>query len=129
MLDTLSRVYDRHMKTPYLYQVFTVFGNIGEGCFGSVYRAQSKEDDNFYAIKIAKRSKLVEWKKYREVQHLEKIGCHPHCVRYFGAWEEKDRVFIQFELCATSLDKYAKANHKIPENQLWDILIDISLVS
>lgn len=66
--------------------------------------------------------------RYAEAYRLERLGSHPNIIKYFGAWEEKEHVFIQLELYDTSLDKYAKANHKICEEQLWDILIDLLLV-
>ena len=30
---------------------------------------------------------------------MRSVGHHPHCVRYFAAWEERGYMYIQTELC------------------------------
>ena len=52
---------------------------------------------------------------------------HPNCVRFYRAWEEKQRLYIQIELCQMSLSNYAETNHFIPENIIWQFLIDLLL--
>lgn len=112
----------------YIKQVFYICDKIGEGSYANVYKVRSKEDGKYYAIKISKRKDSNLSLRYAEAYRLERLGNHPNIIKYFGAWDEKEHVFIQLELYSTSLDKYAKANHQICEDQLWDILLDMLLV-
>ncbi|XP_018332374.1 membrane-associated tyrosine- and threonine-specific cdc2-inhibitory kinase [Agrilus planipennis] len=121
----LSAIYKKELKLTYMEQVFENQVKVGEGSFGNVYRARSKEDNEYYAIKVAKNNHTSYSEKFGEVLRLEKIEEHERCVKYFLAWEEQGHLYIQLELCMTSLDKYAQQNHYIPEQQMWDILIDI----
>jgi membrane-associated tyrosine/threonine-specific cdc2-inhibitory kinase len=56
------------------------------------------------------------------------IPKHDTCVEFIGAWEEDDYLYIQLELCRTSLEEYTEVNHDITEDMLWDILLDVLLV-
>jgi hypothetical protein len=69
-----------------------------------------------------RRSKLEEVRKH------EMIPKHDNCVEFIGAWEEDDYLYIQLELCRTSLEEYTEENHDITQDMLWDILLDILLV-
>lgn len=109
--------------------MFVIIDKIGEGSFGTVYKVRSKEDGKLYAIKVLKRTSANLEVRYAEAFQLERLGNHPNIIKYFGAWDEKDHVFMQLELYDTSLDKYARSNHQICEDQLWDILCDMLLVS
>lgn len=57
------------------------------------------------------------------------IPKHDNCVEFIGAWEEDDYLYIQLELCRTSLEEYTEVNHDITQDMLWDILLDVLLVS
>jgi hypothetical protein len=66
--------------------------------------------------------------KLEEVRKHELIPKHDNCVQFIGAWEEDDFLYIQLELCRTSLEEYTEMNHEITQEMLWDILLDILLV-
>lgn len=66
--------------------------------------------------------------KLEEVRKHELIPKHENCVQFIGAWEEDDYLYIQLELCRTSLEKYTEVNHEITEDMLWNILLDVLLV-
>lgn len=121
----LDPSYDETVEMPYIYQVFNVIGKVGEGCFGTVYKATAKQDGSVYALKISKPRGVKEMIK--EVKKLEKIGDHPNCTKYYFAWKEMGNVFIQLEYCVTSLTIYSGYNHKIKEMELWEIFLDIIL--
>ena len=94
-------------------QDFVIVDTIGSGSFGSVLKCQSRLDGCMYAIKAAKR----KWKgasdrerMLKEVYALAALSdvsqSHAfHIVRYHNAWMEDDRLYIQTELCDTSLQK------------------------
>uniref|UniRef100_A0A1I7X7V7 Membrane-associated tyrosine- and threonine-specific cdc2-inhibitory kinase wee-1.3 n=1 Tax=Heterorhabditis bacteriophora TaxID=37862 RepID=A0A1I7X7V7_HETBA len=44
-----------------------------------------------------------------------------------GSFGERGRLYIQTELCETSLSEYCNKLHSIPENQLWNFFIDLLL--
>jgi len=66
--------------------------------------------------------------KLEEVRKHELIPKHENCVQFIGAWEEDDYLYIQLELCRTSLEKYTEVNHEITQDMLWNILLDVLLV-
>jgi membrane-associated tyrosine/threonine-specific cdc2-inhibitory kinase len=64
-------------------------------------------------------------RKLEEVLKHEELPPHPNCVRFYRAWEEKERLYIQIELCEMSLSKYAELHHDIPEVIIWQYLVDL----
>lgn len=92
---------------------------------------RSKEDRQLYAVKCAKteyRSKNHRNELQREVRFLERFD-HLNIVRFFGAWEEADLLYIQTELCERSLLSYIfDADGQLPKPTVWNILGDILLV-
>lgn len=122
---SLSPLYKKDAGEKYIHQVFTSVFKIGQGCFGDVYQAKSKEDSNLYAIKVTNDTHSFIDKG--EVVRLEKIPPHENCVRFYVAWQESYRLYIQMELCKTSLDKYLLVYHGIDERRSWEIFADIAL--
>jgi len=90
---------------------FDVIATIGIGSFGKVYQAMSKLDGCMYAIKATHRKAKSESSKARmlkEVYALAALMEHNdpaifHIVRYHQAWMEESRLFIQTELCTSTL--------------------------
>lgn len=117
-------MYDPKQRLPYLDQVFSKFGCMGEGSFGKVYRVRSKEDKKLYAVKRLKANISIN-DRYAEVKNNEIIGFNPNCVQYFMAWEENSDTFMLLEYCDMSLADYSKLNNDIPEELLWNVLCDI----
>ena len=64
-----------------------------------------------------------------EVQKHEQLPKHRHCVEFIHAWEEYQHLYIQTELCASSLSNYAENHHDIPERLIWNYLVDLLLVN
>jgi membrane-associated tyrosine/threonine-specific cdc2-inhibitory kinase len=60
-----------------------------------------------------------------EVFKHEELPPHPNFVKFYKAWEEKERLYIQTELCKMSLSAYASMYHSIPEETIWLFLIDL----
>ena len=44
-------------------------------------------------------SPSLRWQKLEEVEKHESLSAHPNCLQFFDAWEERDHLYIQAELC------------------------------
>jgi tRNA A-37 threonylcarbamoyl transferase component Bud32 len=106
---------------------FIEIEKLGKGGFGTVYKVYNKLDKNLYAIKkihiknlhiknLLSEQKVSSRRQHEQIdfylaeaQHLSVLN-HPNIVRYFGTWIEFDNqtltLFIQMELCDTSLSEY-----------------------
>lgn len=107
---------------------FTVVDVVGSGVFGTVYEVVGKIDRNRYAIKVSRESFRGEHDKNRLVNEVyvlaalaakevnngdvpgvprESTGAvvnNRNIIRYFGTWIEENHVYIQMELCETSVE-------------------------
>ena len=81
---------------------FELFGKLGEGAFGSVYKVRSKINKKIYALKRANLKKLKEkgQKAYdltiHETMFLAHIS-HPHIIKYYKHFVEGDYLYIIVE--------------------------------
>jgi membrane-associated tyrosine- and threonine-specific cdc2-inhibitory kinase len=126
----ISSHYDETKKELYFQQCFIVESYIGCGSFGRVYKVKSIDDNKYYAVKKSKepfKGHSDRMRKLEEVAKLEQLPPHPNFVKFYKAWEEKQRLYIQTELCQMSLNQYAEThhNHNIPEKIIWRFLIDL----
>ncbi|CBY31632.1 unnamed protein product [Oikopleura dioica] len=81
---------------------FLEIAKIGTGDFGEVFKVQNRLDGCFYAIKKTKNPIIgsrTESKAIREVCAHAVLDKHDNVVRYYSAWSEGDRMFIQSEFC------------------------------
>mmetsp|Transcript_16951 Transcript_16951/g.31362 ORF Transcript_16951/g.31362 Transcript_16951/m.31362 type:complete len:537 (-) Transcript_16951:201-1811(-) len=93
------------------YSDFDVIAELGNGSFGNVFKVLSRLDGCMYAIKVAHRpAKGVADKDrmLKEVYALAALSDQAdtatfHIVRYHQAWMEESRLYIQTELCTTTL--------------------------
>jgi hypothetical protein len=86
---------------------FEGFEKIGQGGFGSVFKAKHKIDDSMYAIKmiklkVAQSQNLMEYKEIKEVRTMMKLN-HKNVVRYYTCWFQLQLLGINLE----SLDNEA----------------------
>ncbi|XP_054724685.1 LOW QUALITY PROTEIN: membrane-associated tyrosine- and threonine-specific cdc2-inhibitory kinase-like [Uloborus diversus] len=128
--SSLSSLYDSSSDKLYFHQCFEVICKLGSGSFGEVFKVRCKEDGQLYAIKRAKDKfcgKSDRDRKLQEVLKHELLPGHPNCVRFYKAWEERQHLYIQTELCSCSLSQYAERNHTIPEQTVWNFLVDLLL--
>lgn len=124
----LSKIYDETIQSSYFKQCFIIEEKIGSGSFGDVFKVKSREDGKYYAVKVSRerfRGKLDREEKLNEVCKHEQLPDHDHLVKLYRAWEEKNRLYIQTELCATSLSALAETDHEISEDTVWRYLVDL----
>lgn len=126
--DVISKHYDEKKHDLFFEQCFLIEGTLGCGSFGKVYKVKSKEDGKYYAVKRSRekfKGNADRIRRLEEVAKHEELPPHPNCVRFYRAWEEKQRLYIQIELCQMSLSSYADTHHEIPENIIWLYLVDL----
>uniref|UniRef100_A0A7E5A0I1 non-specific serine/threonine protein kinase n=1 Tax=Panagrellus redivivus TaxID=6233 RepID=A0A7E5A0I1_PANRE len=107
----------------YFHQAFKNIREIGRGSFGVVYSATANADGKAYAIKVsnhyynssARRDRALE-----EVRLHEFLPPHKNIVRFIMAWEERDRLYIQLELCkGQDLRQMHSSKNPVNEKQIW----------
>ncbi|CAH1786957.1 unnamed protein product [Owenia fusiformis] len=126
--SVLSPFYNEHNNELYFDQCFQIERKLGAGSFGEVFQVVSKEDGKRYAVKRSRerfRGGTDRKRKLEEVAKHERLPRHPNCVHLVKAWEEKQHLYIQTELCDTSLENYSENNHNIPERLVWNYLVDL----
>lgn len=113
---------------------FDIIGQLGNGSFGTVYKCLSRLDGCMYAIKAAKRKfkgMADRDRMLKEVYALAALSDEAdtaafHIVRYHQAWMEESRLYIQTELCSTTLQ--AEIQRGMPtEKRRFKILREILL--
>uniref|UniRef100_A0A672IW22 non-specific serine/threonine protein kinase n=1 Tax=Salarias fasciatus TaxID=181472 RepID=A0A672IW22_SALFA len=122
-----NSVYNPNKQQSYFSQCFTNLGLLGRGSFGEVYKVQSTKDGHQYAVKRSAqrfRGNLERNRSVREARNHERLCPHPHILDFVAAWEESDRLFIQTELCSTSLLLHAE-NQPPDEPSAWAYLCDL----
>ena len=90
---------------------FEIVGTLGVGSFGSVYSVRNRTDRRLYAIKAAKREARGSSDRDRMLQEVYALSALSdkacmnamHIVRYHQAWMEGNRLYIQMELCHSTL--------------------------
>lgn len=80
-------------------------------------QVQSNEDGRQYAVKRSAfrfRGNSDRNRSVREARYHERLCPHPHILHLVAAWEECDRLYIQTELCSTTLLLHAESQSPGP---------------
>lgn len=73
--------------------------SIGKGTYGDVSKAKHKLTGNYRAVKKIPRSKIKNWDRFlTEVKILQQLD-HPHVIKLYEYFEEKNDVYLVTELC------------------------------
>uniref|UniRef100_A0A3B4AKU6 non-specific serine/threonine protein kinase n=1 Tax=Periophthalmus magnuspinnatus TaxID=409849 RepID=A0A3B4AKU6_9GOBI len=122
-----SSEYDPNKQQTYFNQCFTNLGLLGRGSFGEVFKVQSNKDGHKYAVKRSAhrfRGNTERSRSLREARNHERLCPHPHILNFVAAWEECGRLYIQTELCSTTLLLHAE-NQPPDEPAAWNYLCDL----
>ncbi|XP_028331857.1 membrane-associated tyrosine- and threonine-specific cdc2-inhibitory kinase isoform X2 [Gouania willdenowi] len=122
-------VYDPQKQPSFFRQCFSDLGLLGRGSFGEVYKVRSNIDGLLYAVKRSAqrfRGNSERNRCVREARNHEQLCPHPHILDFVAAWEERGRLYIQTELCSTSLLLHAENKRPGPdEAAAWAYLCDL----
>ncbi|XP_012940021.1 membrane-associated tyrosine- and threonine-specific cdc2-inhibitory kinase [Aplysia californica] len=124
----LSPKYNENSKALYFEQMFTDVQPIGFGSFGEVFKAKSKEDKKYYAVKKSRerfKGQFDRKRKLEEVAKHETLPPNRNCIGFVRAWEENGHLYIQTELCDLSVSEYCYQNHNLPERLIWNYMVDL----
>jgi len=79
---------------------FEIRETLGTGSFGRVRLVQYKEDRKYYALKILKKSGVVQLKQVDHVKMEKKILeeiSHPFIVNLYGAFQDPQNLYLMME--------------------------------
>jgi len=113
---------------------FDVIGELGTGSFGSVLKVLSRLDGCMYAIKVAHRAAKGNADRDRMLKEVYALAALSdqadtatfHIVRYHQAWMEESRLYIQTELCTSTLAAEMKQG-KLTTQRKYKFLREISV--
>ncbi|CAG8437029.1 10497_t:CDS:2 [Ambispora gerdemannii] len=132
--ENVASSYDLNFNEDYFHSQFDRITSLGSGEFSRAYKARDKRSGRFYAVKRSKRRFTgikARNESLEEVEILWEIGKHKHCVELISAWEQKETLYLQFELCEHgSLDSFIEefcTQKRLEETRIWKILTDIAL--
>lgn len=120
--------YDTNENLSYYDKCLITLEKIGEGSFGTVFKVRSKKDGKLYAVKILQltsRSELYRLDRLEEIRYYQKFSNHENCLQLYEAWEEKNCLYMQMELCRENLEQYLIRKRYIQEIEIWTILYDV----
>jgi len=117
---------------------FEVVKLIGGGSFGTVHKVKSRLDGVCYAVKATKaqfKGKAHRERMLAEVFALAALAADHegaegsrHVVRYYQAWIDDERLFIQTELCDSSLEReLSRGRFERTPKSLWAFLRQLLL--
>ncbi|XP_067285611.1 membrane-associated tyrosine- and threonine-specific cdc2-inhibitory kinase [Pseudorasbora parva] len=122
-------LYDPSRLQSFFSQCFTNLGLIGRGSFGEVFKVVSLLDGCQYAVKRSVqrfRGEIERAKSITEAWNHERLPPHPYVLGFIAAWEEAGHLYIQTELCCTSLQLYAEETpFHTGETSAWIYLCDM----
>jgi wee1-like protein kinase len=108
--DDVSESQDCPQMSRFL-EDFEMLSTVGTGSFGTVLKVQRRLDGCLYAVKRSQRQSRGELERQSMLNEVFALAAlcteerTPHILQYHNAWIEDDRLYIQTELCDTTLEK------------------------
>lgn len=114
---------------------FDIIGQLGKGSFGTVYKVLSRLDGCMYAVKAAQRRARGNADRDRMLKEVYALAAlsdqaNPatfHIVRYHQAWMEDNRLYIQTELCTSTLADIIASPQSMSDTRRYKLLREILL--
>lgn len=99
-------------------------GKLGNGHFGSVFKAHNKVVDRVEAVKIVNEVSKLGDKANLEARVQHKLE-HPNVVEIYDAFIKNDKLYISMEfLSGGSVQRLIDKNGKLPIKQAIKIIVD-----
>lgn len=87
-------------QTPFTLQSFAILRTIGTGSFGRVHLVQNTHNRKYYALKVLKKSLILQTKQLEHVKSERNIllqAKHPFIVQLHGTVQDASCVFLVME--------------------------------
>jgi len=99
---------------------FELGAKMGEGSYGSVYRATNKQTGETVAIKIVELSDTEYDEIKQEINIMKQIRKHANIAHYYGSFLFDDSIWIVMEYCegGSAFDLYAHFNAPFTEPEI-----------
>ena len=80
---------------------FEFLGKLGEGTFGTVFRARRRSDDQIYVVKKLQIAELTREEQLAAINEVKLLAAmdHPQVVQYFDSFIDEGNLFIVMEEC------------------------------
>ncbi|XP_069609941.1 STE20-like serine/threonine-protein kinase isoform X1 [Ranitomeya imitator] len=98
--DKKKKQYEHVKRDQNPEEIWEIIGELGDGAFGKVYKAQSKETGILAAAKVIDTKSEDELEDYMvEIDILASCD-HPHIVKLLDAFYYENNLWILIEFCA-----------------------------
>ena len=102
-------------------EVFDILSKLGQGSYGSVFKAKHKENNNIFAIKQIQMEGSDLQEVIKEISIMEQCDS-PFVVKYFGSYFKNTEIWIVMEYCGVGsvLDimKMRALHWRLPRGQV-----------
>ena len=110
-------------------KVYKLLEPLGQGSYGTVYKARNPRNGNHVAIKQSKLSADLGicYTTIREISLLKELSDHPNIVKFLDVYLEIDKVNLVFELLPMNLHEYIQTykDDIIPPQVIRNLLSQI----
>ncbi|EAY12631.1 CMGC family protein kinase [Trichomonas vaginalis G3] len=103
---------------------FRIIENIGQGAYGSVYKALDLLNNKIVALKTVKifdHKQSMPVSFFRELKVLQSIK-DSHIIQYFETIRSNDSTFISMECCDTDLQKQLSSRYRLSFIQIKSLM-------
>ena len=110
---------------------YTLIDVIGSGSFGEVYLVSSKRDNQYFAMKVYSKQKIIRNGLLKFLFLEKKILVnfdHPFLVKVYATFQTPRKLYLVMDYCKyKDLGQYLTQNEKLPEHQTRLLLAELVL--